>query len=223
MRRIWYNNNRLKAGERCIENVIDEVELPPKASTALIERGIAIVRKVLDDFVRAALMCDSEEVHVGESCDVVCEEMVLRRARPKRICRAASAPPGFAPEPPRPPNLKAPVLSFSARLLTYVNEKCDGKGVLAYRRAGVKKQIYSRIISSDMAGAKKQTVMQFCIGLKLSVVEAERLMKSAGYAFSGSIPLDRAFTYCLENEIYNIRDVEAILIANDLPSLKLNL
>lgn len=208
------------------ENEIDEVALPPRAEAALIERGIAAVRKVLDDLpcVEFELPFDIPGTPVSERRSDIREAKTMRRAPggSLKFLISASAPPDFAPEPPRPPNLKAPVLSFSARLLTYVNEKCDGKGVVAYKRSGVKKQIYSRIISSDTAQAKKQTVMQFCIGLKLSVVEAERLMKSAGYAFSGSIPLDRAFTYCLENAIYNIRDVESILVANALPSLKLS-
>ena len=57
-------------------------------------------------------------------------------------------------EPPRrvPPKLQAPVLSFSARLLTYVNEKCGGVAPMAYKRAGVSRQVYSRIVSFESVG-----------------------------------------------------------------------
>ena len=68
-------------------------------------------------------------------------------------------------EPPRrvPPNLHADVLSFSARLLTYVNEKCGGVAPTAYKRAGVSRQVYSRIVSFDDSAVDKQTAMLFCI------------------------------------------------------------
>jgi len=51
-----------------------------------------------------------------------------------------------------PPNLHAAVLSFSARLLTYVNKKCGGVAPMAYKRAGVSRQVYSRIVSFESVG-----------------------------------------------------------------------
>jgi hypothetical protein len=110
------------------------------------------------------------------------------------------------------PNLHAAVLSFSARLLTYVKEKCDGCAPMAYKRAGVSRQVYSRIVSSNDAKVDKRTTMLFCIGLQLSIDEAEILMKSAGYAFSDTIPEDMVFRYCIQNKIWNLDDVNEILI-----------
>jgi hypothetical protein len=54
--------------------------------------------------------------------------------------------------------------------------------------------------------------MLFCIGLQLSIDEAELLMKSAGYAFSDTIPEDMVFRYCIQNKIWNLDDVNEILI-----------
>jgi hypothetical protein len=110
------------------------------------------------------------------------------------------------------PNLHAAVLSFSARLLTYVNEKCAGRAPMAYKRAGVSRQVYSRIVASNDAKVDKRTTMLFCIGLQLSIDEAELLMKSAGYAFSDTIPEDMVFRYCIQNKIWNLDDVNEILI-----------
>jgi hypothetical protein len=110
------------------------------------------------------------------------------------------------------PNLHAEVLSFSARLLTYVKEKCDGCAPMAYKRAGVSRQVYSRIVASNDAKVDKRTTMLFCIGLQLSIDEAELLMKSAGYAFSDTIPEDMVFRYCIQNKIWNLDDVNEILI-----------
>ena len=122
-------------------------------------------------------------------------------------------------EPPRrvPPNLHADVLSFSARLLTYVNEKCGGVAPMAYKRAGVSRQVYSRIVSFDDSSVDKQTAMLFCIGLQLTMSEAELLLKSAGYAFSDTIPADMLFSYCIKNGIWNLKDVNALFVKCKLP------
>lgn len=110
-----------------------------------------------------------------------------------------------------PPDLHAPILTFSARLLTYVNELCDGKAPEVYRRAKVSRKIYSRIVSDNQARASKDTVMKFTIGLQLDMQQAELLMKSAGYSFSSSIPLDMAFVYCIENKIWSLDDLNEML------------
>ena len=117
------------------------------------------------------------------------------------------------------PNFKAAVLSFPARLLMYVRERCDGCGKIAYTRAGVSRQIYSRITSYDDETADKLTVMKFCIGLQLDRAAADLLMKSAGYAFSDTIPVDVAFAYAIEHKMWNIHDVSEMLIRNSLPGL----
>ena len=117
------------------------------------------------------------------------------------------------------PNLHAAVLSFPARLLTLVKEKCDGIGKIAYTRAHVSRQIYSRIVSWDDSRADKATVMKLCLGLQLNRAEADRLMQSAGYAFSMSIPADCAVVYAIENGIWNLDDVNEILARVSQPPL----
>ena len=130
--------------------------------------------------------------------------------------------PPLQTEPPRrvPPKLNADVLSFSARLLTYVNEKCGGVAPMAYKRAGVSRQVYSRIVSFDDSSVDKQTAMLFCIGLQLTMSEAELLLKSAGYAFSDTIPTDVLFSYCIKNGIWNLKDVNALFAKCKLPPVK---
>jgi len=123
-------------------------------------------------------------------------------------------------DPKQPPNLHAAVLSFPARLLTLVKEKCGGNAAMAYKRAGVRRNTYSRLVSSDYESANKRTVMQFCIGLQLSRPEADLLMKAAGFAFSDTIPVDCAFVYCIEHCIWNLDDINEILSANGLPVIE---
>ena len=127
-------------------------------------------------------------------------------------CRSMAVESVVAPARRTPPDLHAAVLSFPARLLTYVNEKCGGAAPMAYKRAGVSRQIYSRIVSRDDSTVDKRTAMLFCVGLQLEMNEAELLMKSAGYAFSGTLPEDRVFSYCIEKKIWNLLDINDILV-----------
>ena len=88
---------------------------------------------------------------------------------------------------------------------------------MAYKRAGVSRQVYSRIVSFDDSSVDKQTAMLFCIGLQLSMSEAELLLKSAGYAFSDTIPTDMLFSFCIKQKIWNLKDVNALFVKCKLP------
>jgi len=122
-----------------------------------------------------------------------------------------------------PPSLNARELSFSARLLKYVQERCDGKAPVAYKRAGIDRKLYSKIVSDNRSQVSKQTALQFVIGLQLNRREADEFLKAAGYSLSPTIPLDCVFEYCIEHLILNIVDVNAILVRAGLPSLNLSL
>ena len=100
---------------------------------------------------------------------------------------------------------------FGIMLARMVKDRCENKASLCYRRAGVSKQTYSRIISQPHSGVNKMIAMRLCIGLKLSFDEAKAFLATAGYAFSDAIYEDRVFSYCLQNAFYNILDVEQMI------------
>lgn len=111
----------------------------------------------------------------------------------------------------QPPNLRAPVLSFSALLVSYVQRRWHGRAPLVYRRAGIDRKLYSKIVSDNASSVSKQTALQLVIGLQLSRTEADEFLCAAGYALSPTIPLDCAFAYCIEHRIWNILDVNRIV------------
>lgn len=103
--------------------------------------------------------------------------------------------------------------TFARVLLMYVSSRCEGKAKVCYARAGLSRQLYSKIISNPELGVKKRTVMQLCIGLKLPIEEANAFMALAGYCFSKSHFEDMAFQWCIKNGVYNIFDVNDLLVA----------
>ena len=199
---------------------IESVMMPPRADEATLECGVATVHSlILENRQREAgrVDFDTKELLLGN----VSWSKTVSHPECHRLISDGNCP-AFKPHKKRPPNLHAPVLSFSARLLTLVNARCGGRGPVAYKRAGVSRQVYSRIVSDDASSVDKETALQFCIGLQLDMPDAELLLKSAGYAFSGTQEIDRAFAWCIENHIWNIQDVDAILRRNNLRGLTLN-
>lgn len=208
----------------------ESVAMPSRADAVTLSCGVEVIR----DLILANRRREAERAQRAEAERQAAAAQRMEGGESGRTINFRISPsspsqspfdfdtPTFKPRERRPPNLHAPVLSFSARLLTLVNERCEGRGPVAYKRAGVSRQIYSRIVSDDAASVDKDTALQFCIGLQLTMPEAELLLKAAGYAFSETREVDRAFAWCIEKGIWNIRDVDAILRRSGLPGLKLN-
>ena len=159
------------------------VQMPPRLPTDRLDACVHSARRLIEAVRHKYALGDSgvreksyvmphpsAESSASASCEVLFDTLELS------VVRRSG-----------PPNLHAPVLSFPARLLIYVKEKCEGVAPIAYKRAGISRQIYSRIVSDESSTVDKRTVMRFCIGLLLEMKEAELLMKAAGFAFSGTL------------------------------------
>lgn len=110
---------------------------------------------------------------------------------------------------------------FGTSVQNLVRLKCEGGASECYRRAGVGRQTFSKIVKRKDNIVSKRIAMQLCVGLRLSVDESEELLAKAGYAFSKSLIEDMAFRWCLEHSVYNILDVNAILVSLHCNPLKL--
>ena len=198
------------------------VEMPVRCSGWLVNDSAEQIRKEIEPVLARQL----EERRREEERQRIEEAERARYYNPDiRYKTILSSPPipacQTASGKKRPPNLNADVLSFSAQLLTFVNSKCDGRAVVAYKRSGINRNVYSRIVSDDSARVNKRTAMQFCIGLQLSRPEADQLLKSAGYAFSEAIPEDIAFAYFVDHSIWNLEDINEILEKCGLATIEL--
>ena len=80
-----------------------------------------------------------------------------------------------------------------------------------YKKAGIDKKFFSKIISNKDYVPKKHTVMALGLALELPLVEYEAFLASAGYAFMPSSRFDMIIKYCVVNEIYNLLTVDVIL------------
>jgi len=208
----------------------DQVILPPFADRALVSDGAKLVLDLIERSRR------EEARQREEAARRVAEDRALHPERYKEESsskRYSSRIPFDQAEflesvrchvpygDRRPPNLKAATLSVSARLVKLVRERCGGRAPVAYKRAGIDRKLYSKIVSDDRAQISKKTALQLAIGLQLDRRAADEFLKAAGYSLSPTIPMDCVFAYCIDQRIWNILDVNGILVEVGLPALDL--
>ena len=116
--------------------------------------------------------------------------------------------------------------SFKEVLLDHIR-KSGMTDAEVYRASRVSRDKFNHIINgrkgksvkpsdNNRVNASQRTVMQLCIGLKLSYEDAVHLMACAGYAFQPNEEVDLVVAACLKQRICNIFDVNEELYERNL-------
>ena len=108
--------------------------------------------------------------------------------------------------------------SFSKKLLWLIQEK-GMTNADVYHRALVSKKLFSKIKNQEDYHPAKLTVMQLCVGARLSMEESNDLMARAGYAFSPCDKTDLVFRFFLERKIYDMLELDIALEELGLPCI----
>lgn len=100
--------------------------------------------------------------------------------------------------------------SFQQRLLRFIDERglTDPE---VYKAANVDRKLFSKIRCNKDYIPKKKTIVALCIALKLNLDDAQDLLATAGFRLTTSSRADLVVMYCLENKLYNIYEVNALL------------
>ena len=108
--------------------------------------------------------------------------------------------------------------TFPQYLLYLIREKgMDNSEV--YKRAIVDKKVFSKIKNNQDYHPQKLTALCLCIGAKLNLDESRDLLSRAGYALSPCDKTDIIFSYFIENEIYDMIELDIQLEEHGLPCI----
>ena len=97
--------------------------------------------------------------------------------------------------------------TFSQYLMYLIKNK-NLKNSDVYKNAIIDKRIFSRIKNNINYHPDKKTALCLCIGAKLNLDETKDLLARAGYALSPCDKTDIIFSYFIENEIYDMIELD---------------
>ena len=108
--------------------------------------------------------------------------------------------------------------SFQTRLLRMIDER-GMKDPDVYKRANVDRKLFSKIRCSADYIPKKKTIIALAISLKLNLDDTRDLLASAGLALTNNSKADLIVSFCIENGVYDIFEVNALLFKFNQPIL----
>lgn len=108
--------------------------------------------------------------------------------------------------------------TYSEYLMYLIREK-KMENAEVWKRAIVDKKIFSKIKNNVNYHPNKLTALCLCVGAKLNLDESRDLLARAGYALSPCDKTDIIFSYFIENEIYDMIELDIQLEEHGLPCI----
>ena len=116
--------------------------------------------------------------------------------------------------------LKERMKHLSDTFTLYLLHLIETKGLTTsevYKRAIITKQLFSKIKLNPDYHPDKATAMRLCVGAKLNIDETKDLLGRAGYALSPCDKRDIIFSFFIENNVYDMIEIDIALEEHGLP------
>ena len=103
----------------------------------------------------------------------------------------------------------------------YMRMKFKEKGILqqdVFLAADLPERYGYKLISEQKHTTQRDTILRLCLAARFDLKETDEALILYGMApLYERIPRDTAFIVAIQNQVYDIHDVDAILRENDLP------
>ena len=181
---------------------------------ALSEKLVGSIDTFLDAHQAAAL----EHAEYSERRNL--EAHRRRRAIQQAGRSQSAAVPAHAPADPQTLEqmLGGAGDTFQQRLFKLI----DASGmddVTVYKKANIDRKLFSRIRCKPDYTPTKKTAVAFAVALRLDLHTMQDLLARAGIALSPSCKFDLIILYCVQHEIYDIFEINAVLFRYGQPLL----
>ncbi len=105
--------------------------------------------------------------------------------------------------------------TFSEQLIRLIDDQ-DKTDVEVYKKANIDRKLFNKIKNNKDYNPSKYTAVALSIGLQLNLDETKDLLLKAGYALSPSNKADLIITYFIQEEIYDVYEInEALFVFNE--------
>lgn len=112
---------------------------------------------------------------------------------------------------------------YASKFPMVLQKLIDKKGFKKYKeiydKISMKQDTFSSILRGKYTDVKRENVFRLCVGLKLSIDEAEELMESAGLRFRKGEMLDIVVKANIINKCYDTFYIDSELCENNAPVL----
>ena len=181
-------------------------------------RNAARLRAEADELFSSVLhrAQDAEEAHVSGAA---------KEVAPKECMPEGSV--GAMPSAPAPQSapltaydnlddlLRHRAENFPEAIMRIMNEK-NLSNPTVYRRAGMDKRLFSKIISGKSHPTKSNALL-IALGLQLDIAQTQELLAKAGYALTNSSRSDLVVMFFIQRGDYNVIRINEVLFDMDLP------
>jgi O-acetyl-ADP-ribose deacetylase (regulator of RNase III) len=102
--------------------------------------------------------------------------------------------------------------TFAESLFRLIDER-ELNDVQVYKKANIDRKLFSKIKSNTDYQPSKMTAIAFSISLELNLDQTKDLLNKAGYSLSPSSKFDKIIQYFIEDENYDLYEINQVLFA----------
>lgn len=99
--------------------------------------------------------------------------------------------------------------SFNEELFSFI-DKSGHKDSEIYQKVDIDRKLFSKIRCNNNYIPRKNVIIKLCIALRLERSDFNKLLNSAGYSLS-STKFDQIISYCLDNDVYDLNEINDYL------------